>query len=698
MGKKQFSRMKMLAVIVIPALLMFITVIPAIVSASDNPNISVECSHEEWGDWEVYIEPTCQEGGLNVRKCKNCFEIVDEKETDKVGHRFTKYTTTEAPTCSKDGKEVAYCDYNCGASNTVTIPTPGHMPGKAVKENEKKASCKEEGSYDEVTYCTVCQEELSRATKEIPAAGHTPGTPSRENEKKASCTEKGSYDEVTYCTVCQKELSRKTMKTAKTGHTPGKAVKENEKKASCTEKGSYDEVTYCKICKKELDRQQRMIKKQNHHYSNYQSNNDAGCITDGTKTGTCTQCGRQNTVVDTNSRLGHDYTSSYHRDATCTGNEAEVMICRRCKIEISREKFGTALGHDFGDYTSNGDGTITAVCRRCNTAKTVAGITASSNGEMIIIPTENVILPLIEPSPGRDNDIFTAAYKYGYPFTGGTIDFSNTALVNADGDSVIVVLFEDGFKEGFYYTVAFSDGTVSAAGCVADGQLKISVPKKARGLGYLVMIGTPDSINVNDKDNNPMALAGLMRNQYETLSAECMSQLAKDTDNEYITPEKTDYFDQDIYESFKEGYISLRMKGWTHEDAYNHIKDQFEMQENGSQRFEPLTQNQDGNYRYCNQDQYGCWVTEEDGSRSYIMFWSEEIKNSFIGKDRTVVICDPPQNNNNRIDFEPQPVLPIAPDKNVVPAEESSRLQPAVLPIAPAETDIPAEAAFQSQP
>lgn len=80
------------------------------------------------------------------------------------------------------------------------------------------------------------------------------------------------------------------------------------------------------------------------------------------------------------------------------------------------------------------------------------------------------------------------------------------------------------------------------------------------------------------------------------------------------------------------------------------------------------------------------------------MFWSEEIKNSFIGKDRTVVICDPPQNNNNRIDFEPQPVLPIAPDKNVVPAEESSRLQPAVLPIAPAETDIPAEAAFQSQP
>ncbi len=40
---------------------------------------------------------------------------------------------------------------------------------------------------------------------------------------------------------------------------------------------------------------------------------------------------------------------------------------------------------------------------------------------------------------------------------------------------------------------------------------------------------------------------------------------------------------------------------------------------------------QDGNDRWCNIDQYGCWVTGDDGAQNYIMFWTEEARQYFMG-------------------------------------------------------------------
>lgn len=88
-----------------------------------------------------------------------------------------------------------------------------------VKENEKKATCTEKGSYDEVVYCSVCHKEVSRKTKSVKALGHFMSAPIKENERDATCTEKGSYDEVVYCSVCQKEVSRKAKTLKALGHT-----------------------------------------------------------------------------------------------------------------------------------------------------------------------------------------------------------------------------------------------------------------------------------------------------------------------------------------------------------------------------------------------------------------------------------------------------------------------------------------------
>ena len=105
--------------------------------------------------------------------------------------------------------------------DTPTEPEPTvhtHTAGTAVRENVKAATCTAEGSYDEVVYCTVCGEELSRTAKTIAKIAHTAGTAERENVKAATCTAAGSYDEVVYCTVCKTELSRTTKTIAKLAH------------------------------------------------------------------------------------------------------------------------------------------------------------------------------------------------------------------------------------------------------------------------------------------------------------------------------------------------------------------------------------------------------------------------------------------------------------------------------------------------
>ena len=58
------------------------------------------------------------------------------------------------------------------ALQNVVLAKTGHTPGEAVRENEIPASCTADGSYDEVTYCTVCSEKLSTERRTVPAAGH----------------------------------------------------------------------------------------------------------------------------------------------------------------------------------------------------------------------------------------------------------------------------------------------------------------------------------------------------------------------------------------------------------------------------------------------------------------------------------------------------------------------------------------------
>lgn len=83
------------------------------------------------------------------------------------------------------------------------------------------------------------------------------------------------------------------------------------------------------------------------HTGDFISNNDATCLEDGTKTGTCIVCGTLATVVDEGSALGHNHVWETHIPETCSNNREEIGICSRCNDTIYRTIPNTKLNHSY---------------------------------------------------------------------------------------------------------------------------------------------------------------------------------------------------------------------------------------------------------------------------------------------------------------------------------------------------------------
>ncbi len=103
-------------------------------------------------------------------------------------------------------------DKGCYETETIEIAITrarhNHVAGEAVTENDKASTCETRGSYDLVTYCKICNEELSRTTHTREASGHKNGTPVEENRVPATYVSSGHYENVIYCETCKKEISR----------------------------------------------------------------------------------------------------------------------------------------------------------------------------------------------------------------------------------------------------------------------------------------------------------------------------------------------------------------------------------------------------------------------------------------------------------------------------------------------------------
>ena len=236
---------------------------------------------------EVQIEndtpSTCKVAG-SYDEVIYCTACGDELSRETKDHELAAHTPGEVQivnvtpaTCGKDGKhdEIVKCTV-CGNQlddlckyNVVDPATGNHTPGNPVHENENVTHDKT--TFDVVTYCTECGNEISRVPVEDPIITHTL-TPVAE----VPATEDAAGTKAHYkCTVCnatfwdaagQEPAAAEDLIIPKLDHvhTPGEPVQENVNPATCTAEGSYDEVVYCTSCHAELSRTPKTIEKLDH--------------------------------------------------------------------------------------------------------------------------------------------------------------------------------------------------------------------------------------------------------------------------------------------------------------------------------------------------------------------------------------------------------------------------------------------------
>ena len=185
------------------------------------------------------VSATCTETGLTKGShCTRCDYKVKQEVVPALGHDYIDHEA-KAASCTAIGWEAYQTCSRCDYTTYKEISAKGHTAAAAVRENEVTATCTKDGSYDEVVYCSTCEEELSRTSKTVHALGHALVT---DAAVAATCTETG-LTEGGHCARCDYKVEQEVIPAL--GHawdTPTYVWSED-----------YGAITATRICKRDAN-------------------------------------------------------------------------------------------------------------------------------------------------------------------------------------------------------------------------------------------------------------------------------------------------------------------------------------------------------------------------------------------------------------------------------------------------------------
>ncbi len=299
---------------------------------------------------ENKVEPTCTTDGSydEVVYCSVCNVELSRthKTVAKINHNYIAVTTQ--PTHLVDG----YITYTCSNCDDYYVVRPselkatGHIAGEAVIENKVEPTCTTDGSYDEVVYCSVCNEELTRESKNIKSAHKY----EIDEYIEPDCTTDGLI--ILVCSACNDTIFEEPKAL---GHS---VVVDNSVPATCTEAG-LTEGSHCSRCNKVLVKQ-NSISATGHSFVITDSQS-ATCTDTGYEVYTCNGCNESYRL--TFEALGHT-NELYRSTVTCEKSGYNIYKCSVCSATTTVKV--EALGHDYNEFVSVDNGNLIYNCSRCN--------------------------------------------------------------------------------------------------------------------------------------------------------------------------------------------------------------------------------------------------------------------------------------------------------------------------------------------
>ena len=209
---------------------------------------------------------------------------------------------------------------------------------------DTEPNCTEKGSKS--IHCKLC--EGRKSVTEIPSLGHNWNDGVIDSV--STCKTHGVK---TYtCLNDSKHQYTELLKLDATNHEGGTYIK-GYSESTCISTG-YTGGTYCEGCDARLSLGS-IIPLKSHTFTEYVSDGNATCISDGTKTAVCDVCKKaKDTVTDVNSKYDamHKYSVRSVCPPTCTDSGDRIYVCDVCETAAYMELI-PPTGHSGGTATCN---------------------------------------------------------------------------------------------------------------------------------------------------------------------------------------------------------------------------------------------------------------------------------------------------------------------------------------------------------